>query len=131
MVRAIGMIETRGFVGSIEAADAMLKAANVELVNQEKIDGALVTVLVEGDVGAVKAAVDAGKEAVERVGELISAHVIARADEETYEMVEKKKTEPPKKEQKEALVEEKKEEPSKQPKRAKKKKEDESSNQEK
>ncbi|RJS60638.1 BMC domain-containing protein [Bacillus sp. PK3_68] len=91
MPKAIGMIETRGLVGSIEAADAMLKAANVELVNQEKIDGALVTVLVEGDVGAVQAAVDAGKEAAARVGELVSAHVIPRMDEETYGMVQRRK----------------------------------------
>ena len=91
MVRAVGMIETRGLIGSIEAADAMLKAANVTLVNQEKIDGALVTVFVEGDVGAVQAAVDAGKEAAARVGELISAHVIPRADEETYAMIQKPK----------------------------------------
>lgn len=92
-VRAIGMIETRGLVGSIEAADAMVKAANVELMNQEKIDGALVTVLVEGDVGAVKAAVEAGKAAAERVGELISTHVIPRVDQETYKMIEKPKQE--------------------------------------
>lgn len=98
MSKAIGMVETRGLIGSIEAADAMLKAANVTLLNQEKIDGALVTVLVEGDVGAVQAAVDAGREAAARVGELISAHVIPRADDETYRMIEKKhKAEPVKK----------------------------------
>lgn len=91
MVRAVGMVETRGLIGSIEAADAMLKAANVQLVNQEKIDGALVTVFVEGDVGAVQAAVDAGKEAAARVGELVSAHVIPRADEGTYTMIQKPK----------------------------------------
>jgi len=91
MPKAIGMIETRGLVGSIEAADAMLKAASVELVNQEKIDGALVTVLVEGDVGAVQAAVEAGREAAKRVGELVSAHVIPRIDEETYGIVQKPK----------------------------------------
>ncbi|HEY9577928.1 MAG TPA: BMC domain-containing protein [Pseudobacillus sp.] len=91
MPRAIGMIETRGLIGSIEAADAMLKAASVELVNQEKIDGALVTVLVEGDVGAVQAAVEAGREAAQRVGELVSAHVIPRIDEETYTIVQKPK----------------------------------------
>ncbi|MBM7649293.1 microcompartment protein CcmL/EutN [Bacillus ectoiniformans] len=85
------MIETRGLIGSIEAADAMLKAANVELVNQEKIDGALVTVLVEGDVGAVQAAVDAGKEAAKRVGELVSAHVIPRVDSDTYSLMERPK----------------------------------------
>jgi len=83
------MIETRGLIGSIEAADAMLKAANVDLISQEKIDGALVTVFVEGDVGAVQAAVDAGKLAAARVGELVSAHVIPRADQETYNMIQK------------------------------------------
>lgn len=68
MGKALGMIETRGLIGSIEAADAMIKAADVQLVNQEKIDGGLVTVLVEGDVGAVQAAVEAGKLAAQRVG---------------------------------------------------------------
>lgn len=91
MAKAIGMIETRGLIGSIEAADAMLKAANVELINQEKIDGALVTVLVEGDVGAVQAAVEAGKEAASRVGELISSHVIPRVDEEAYQLTKRPK----------------------------------------
>jgi microcompartment protein CcmL/EutN len=79
--KALGMIETRGLIGSIEAADAMLKAANVSLVSQEKVDAALVTVLVKGDVGAVQAAIDAGKEAAARVGELVSAHVIPHPDE--------------------------------------------------
>ncbi|MCC3646410.1 MULTISPECIES: BMC domain-containing protein [Cytobacillus] len=82
MARALGMIETRGLIGSIEAADAMLKAADVMLVKQEKVDAALVTVLVQGDVSAVQAAVDAGKEAAARVGELVSAHVIPHPDEE-------------------------------------------------
>jgi ethanolamine utilization protein EutM len=86
-VNAIGMIETRGLIGSIEAADAMLKSANVELVNQHKIDGALVTVIIKGDVGAVQAAVAAGRKAAQRVGELISAHVIPRADVETFDMI--------------------------------------------
>ena len=75
---AIGLIETRGLVGGIEAADAMVKAANVKLVGQERIGGGLVTVIVKGDVGAVKAAVDSGAAAAKRVGELISVHVIAR-----------------------------------------------------
>ena len=75
---AIGMIETRGLVGSIEAADAMVKAANVTLVGEERIGGGFVTVIVKGDVGAVKAAVDAGAAAAKRVGELISVHVIPR-----------------------------------------------------
>ena len=72
------MIETRGLVGSIEAADAMLKAANVTLASKTHVGGGLVTVMVRGDVGAVKAAVDAGAAAAERVGELISVHVIPR-----------------------------------------------------
>jgi microcompartment protein CcmL/EutN len=75
---AIGLIETRGLVGSIEAADAMVKAANVTLMGQERIGGGLVTVIVKGDVGAVKAAVDAGAAAAKRVGELLSVHVIPR-----------------------------------------------------
>jgi len=75
---AIGMIETKGLVGSIEAADAMVKAANVTLMGEERIGGGLVTVIVSGDVGAVKAAVDAGAAAAKRVGELISVHVIPR-----------------------------------------------------
>ncbi len=73
---ALGMIETKGLVGAIEAADAMVKAANVSLVNKEQVGGGLVTVMVRGDVGAVKAAVDAGAAAAKRVGELISVHVI-------------------------------------------------------
>ncbi|MEH7379354.1 BMC domain-containing protein [Bacillus sp. JJ1533] len=81
MGRALGMIETRGLVGSIEAADAMLKSADVTLVKQEMVDAALVTVLVQGDVSAVQAAVDAGKEAAGRVGELVSAHVIPHPDD--------------------------------------------------
>ncbi len=75
---AIGLIETRGLVGAVEAADAMVKAANVKLVGQERIGGGLVTVIVRGDVGAVKAAVDSGAAAAKRVGELISVHVIPR-----------------------------------------------------
>ena len=75
---ALGMIETKGLVGSIEAADAMVKAANVTLVGKEHVGGGLVTVLVRGDVGAVKAATDAGAAAAQRVGELISVHVIPR-----------------------------------------------------
>lgn len=75
---ALGMIETKGLVGSIEAADAMVKAANVRLVGKERVGGGLVTVMVRGDVGAVKAATDAGAAAAQRVGELISVHVIPR-----------------------------------------------------
>ena len=75
---ALGMIETKGYVGSVEATDAMAKAANVDLVKQVQIGGGFLTVLVKGDVGSVKAAVDAGADAAGRVGELVSSHVIAR-----------------------------------------------------
>lgn len=75
---ALGMVETRGLVGAIEAADAMLKSANVVLVGYEKIGSGLVTVMVRGDVGAVKAATDAGVSAADRVGEVVSMHVIPR-----------------------------------------------------
>jgi microcompartment protein CcmL/EutN len=75
---ALGMIETKGLVGSIEAADAMVKAANVTLIGKEFVGGGLVTVMVRGDVGAVKAATDAGAAAAKRVGELVSVHVIPR-----------------------------------------------------
>ena len=75
---SLGMIETKGLVGAIEAADAMVKSANVQLVGKEQIGGGLVTVMVRGDVGAVKAATDAGAAAAEKVGELISVHVISR-----------------------------------------------------
>ncbi|MEG1459627.1 MAG: BMC domain-containing protein [Acetivibrio sp.] len=75
---AIGMIETRGLTASIEAADAMLKAADVELVGTEKIGSGLVTVIVKGEVGAVKAATESGQEAASRLGELVAVHVIPR-----------------------------------------------------
>lgn len=75
---AIGMIETRGLTASIEAADAMLKAADVELVGTEKIGSGLVTVIVKGEVGAVKAATESGQEAASRIGELVAVHVIPR-----------------------------------------------------
>ncbi len=75
---ALGMIETRGFVGAVEAADAMVKAANVTLVGKQQVGSGLVTVIVRGDVGAVKAATDAGGAAAERVGELVGIHVIPR-----------------------------------------------------
>ncbi len=75
---ALGMIETRGLVGSIEAADAMVKAARVTLIGKEVIGGGYVTVMVRGEVGAVKAATDAGAQAARRVGELVSVHVIPR-----------------------------------------------------
>ncbi len=75
---ALGMVETKGLVGAIEAADAMVKSANVQLVGKEQVGGGLVTVMVRGDVGAVQAATDAGAAAAEKVGELISVHVIPR-----------------------------------------------------
>ncbi len=75
---ALGLIETKGLVGAIEAADAMVKAAQVELLGKEQVGGGLVTVMVRGDVGAVKAATDAGAAAAEKVGELVSVHVIPR-----------------------------------------------------
>ncbi|MEG0308827.1 MAG: ethanolamine utilization microcompartment protein EutM [Clostridium sp.] len=79
---ALGMIETKGLIGAIEAADAMVKAANVYLVGKEYVGGGLVTVMVRGDVGAVKAATDAGAAAAQRVGELVSVHVIPRPHSE-------------------------------------------------
>ncbi|PIE21345.1 MAG: ethanolamine utilization protein EutM [Arachnia propionica] len=78
MQQALGMVETRGFVGAVEAADAMVKSANVQLMGSEKIGAGFVTVMVRGDVGAVKAAADAGAAAASRVGELVSVHVIPR-----------------------------------------------------
>ena len=75
---ALGMVETKGLVGSVEAADAMVKAANVKLIGKVLVGGGLVTVMVRGDVGAVKAATDAGAAAAGRVGELVSVHVIPR-----------------------------------------------------
>ena len=74
---ALGMVETKGLVGAIEAADSMVKAANVRLIGKEKVGSGLVTVMVRGDVGAVKASVEAGASAAKRVGELVSVHVIA------------------------------------------------------
>lgn len=77
-LQALGMVETKGLVGAVEAADAMVKAANVTLIGKEHVGGGLVTVMVRGDVGAVKAATDAGAAAAGRVGELVSVHVIPR-----------------------------------------------------
>ena len=79
---ALGMVETKGIVGAIEAADAMVKAANVTLIGKQQVGAGLVTVMVRGDVGAVKAATDAGAAAAENVGELISVHVIPRPHSE-------------------------------------------------
>lgn len=90
---ALGMIETRGLVGAIEAADAMVKAANVNLVGKEFVGGGLVTVMVTGDVGAVKAATDAGGAAADRVGELLSVHVIPRPHAEVETILPKSKIE--------------------------------------
>jgi hypothetical protein len=86
---ALGMVETRGFIGSVEAADAMVKAANVTLVGSEYIGAGYVTVLIRGDVGAVKAATDAGAAAARRVGELISVHVIPRPHAEVERVLPK------------------------------------------
>lgn len=80
---ALGLVETRGFIPAIEAADAMVKAAHVQLVGKVQVGSGLVTVIVTGDVGAVKAATDAGAAAAEKVGELVSVHVIPRPHEET------------------------------------------------
>lgn len=88
---ALGMIETRGLVGAIEAADAMVKAANVTLIGKEiGYGGGYITVMVRGDVGAVKAATDAGAEAAKKVGELISVHVIPRPHSEIEGILPKK-----------------------------------------
>lgn len=90
---ALGMVETKGLVGAIEAADAMVKAANVTLIGKEQIGAGLVTVMVRGDVCAVKAATDAGSAAAERVGELLSVHVISRPHSEVDAILPKAKAE--------------------------------------
>ena len=89
-MNALGMVETKGLVGSIEAADAMVKAANVEIVGREQVGSRLVTVMVRGDVGAVKAATDAGAAAAERVGELVSVHVIPRPHADVEKILPKR-----------------------------------------
>ena len=86
-MQALGMIETKGLIGSIEAADAMVKAANVTLIGKVHVGGGLVTVMVRGDVGAVKAATDAGAAAAQRVGDLISVHVIPRPADDVTRML--------------------------------------------
>lgn len=91
MSEALGMVETKGLVGAIEAADAMVKAANVVLVGYEKIGSGLVTVMVRGDVGAIKAATDAGAAAAQRVGEVISVHVIPRPHTDVEKILPKLK----------------------------------------
>lgn len=80
--QALGMVETKGLVASIEAADAMVKAANVKLIGKELVGGGLVTIMVRGDVGAVKAATDAGAAAAGKIGDLVSVHVIPRPHDE-------------------------------------------------
>ncbi|MNI24179.1 Propanediol utilization protein PduA [compost metagenome] len=87
MGEALGLVETKGLVGAVEAADAMVKAANVEICGYEKVGFGLVTVMVRGDVGAVKAATDAGASAASRVGELISVHVIPRPHSEVEKAI--------------------------------------------
>ena len=87
--QALGMVETKGLVGSIEAADAMVKAANVHLIGKVHVGGGLGTVMVRGDVGAVKAAVEAGGAAAKRVGELVSVHVIPRPHEDVEAILPK------------------------------------------
>lgn len=89
MSEALGLIETKGLVGAVEAADAMVKSANVTLVGTEKIGAGLVTVMVRGDVGAVKAAVDAGTVAARAVGEVVSTHVIPRPHGDTEKLLPK------------------------------------------
>ena len=89
MGEALGLIETKGYVGAVEAADAMAKAANVTLIGYQKVGAGLVTVMVRGDVGAVKAAVDAGAAAAKRVGEVVSVHVIPRPHSDTEKLLPK------------------------------------------
>ena len=84
---ALGMVETKGLVGAIEAADAMVKAANVNLAGYEKIGSGLVTVMVRGDVGAVKAATDAGAASARAIGEVVSVHVIPRPHSDTEKII--------------------------------------------
>jgi ethanolamine utilization protein EutM len=91
-LQALGMIETKGLVGSIEAADAMVKAANVTLIGKEHVGGGLVTVMVRGDVGAVKAATDAGAAAAGKIGELVSVHVSPRPHSEVEAILPAAKT---------------------------------------
>ena len=88
---ALGMVETKGLIGAIEAADAMVKAAKVDLLGKETIGGGYVTVMVRGDVGAVKAATDAGAAAAQRVGELVSVHVIPSPHSEVELILPKRK----------------------------------------
>jgi ethanolamine utilization protein EutM len=86
-MKALGMIETKGLVGAVEAMDTMVKSANIEILGLKEIGAGLVSVFVEGDVGAVKAAVDAGAAAVKKIGEIVSIHVIARPSDETLKVL--------------------------------------------
>jgi ethanolamine utilization protein EutM len=86
-MKALGMIETRGLVPAIEAIDSMVKAASVEVLATREIGGGLVSVYVQGDVGAVKAAIDAGASSAKKVGELVSAHIITRPSDETMQLL--------------------------------------------
>ena len=90
-MEALGLIETRGFIPAVEAADAMVKAANVKFLGTERVGSGLVTVIVRGDVGAVKAATDAGAAAAEKVGELVSVHVIPRPHADIESIIPKEK----------------------------------------
>ena len=96
MSEALGMIETKGYVGAVEASDAMVKAANVRLVKSIPIGGGFITVLARGDVGSVKAAVDAGANAASRVGELVSSHILARPHEDLLKRFVDDDSQPPK-----------------------------------
>ena len=86
-MKALGMIETRGMVGAVEAVDVMVKSANIEITGVKEIGGGLVSVFIQGEVGAVKAAVDAGTESVKKIGELVSVHVIPRPSNETLKLM--------------------------------------------
>lgn len=88
-MQALGMVETRGFIGAVEAGDAMAKAANVQVLGQVQIGAAYITTMVRGDVGAVKAAVEAGGAAAQRVGQLVSVHVIPRPHDEVERLLPK------------------------------------------
>ena len=127
--RALGMVETRGLIASIEAADAMVKAAKVKLLGKEKVQGGLVTILVEGETAAVKSAVDAGAAAAQRVGELVSTHIIPRPDDQIDQIVVRNAALETKRYKQEPIREEKPEPvPEKKPERRRKQiKEDESS----
>lgn len=97
MSEALGMIETKGYVGAVEASDAMVKAANVTLVQTIPIGGGLITVLARGDVGSIKAAVDAGSKAASKVGELVSSHILARPHDDLLKVFVPAVTAAPKK----------------------------------